>query len=105
MAKCKKYMKGKQYEDQVVSTIHNSHRNERVPASAPSFQEYDFFNQSAFREPSAPQPQIFEIPLAPVITPDPTNLNTNNNYFFKPNNDNDGLPSYEQVVDINYQSR
>lgn len=100
MVKCKKYMKGKPYEDQTVSTIPN--RNEVVPASAPPFQEYDSYNQSALREASAPPPQIFEIP---VITPVPTNSNTNNNYFFKPNNDNDGLPSYEQVVDINYQSR
>lgn len=46
----------------------------------------------------------YESPRAPELTPDPVHVYMNSKAGLK-SYDNDGLPTYEEVIDMNHQSR
>lgn len=86
----------------------NSHPN---AASAP-FQGYDFSRRIELNNQSTTRDVVISLdpapgyvsPRAPEITPEFEHQFMNNKPVFK-SYDNDGLPTYEEVVEMNHQSR
>lgn len=90
----------------------DSHRNERSTVSDAPFQGYDFSRRIEINNHSTVRDVVISVdpapryvgPRAPELTPESVHGYMNSKAGFKPY-DNDGLPTYEEVIEMNHQSR